>query len=442
MMTEQRTINESGLNSFQTSISNIFNNLDDRSALKKLRAKAFDHYLKLGLPTRKNDVYKYVKLHQFFANNYEVAEPVDIEKAYLEPYILPECKQSVLVFVNGYFSLKLSKLEALPKNVATLTIEEAMNTYGAFLNSRYLSSLKTETDAFAAINAAVHGNGLFLYLPPKTILKSPLQILNIIDAKDSSMLVMPRVQAFIGADSEVKLVSTKAIISGFKYSFNMVTDLNIEERAHVKYLQTVDLKDSPVWHFEAIRATQKKNSTLKTIEINNGSATVRFDYRVSLTGENAEACLNGFCMLSGKNESHTHVLIEHEAPNCRSNQLFKSALDDESHSSFEGKILVRQAAQKTEAFQLNNNLLLSDKANAESKPNLEIFADDVKASHGSTFGQLDTDQIFYMKTRGFNTQDAKNLLVYGFCQEVLNMAFVPSIHKQLKLQALEFYTKS
>ena len=137
-------------------------------------------------------------------------------------------------------------------------------------------------------------------------------------------------------------------------------------------------------------------------------------------------------MLSGKNESHTHVLVDHQAPNCRSMQLFKGALNDVSRSSFEGKILVRQLAQKTEAFQLNNNLLLSDRANADSKPNLEIFADDVKASHGSTVGQLDAEQIFYMKTRGFSDADAKNLLVYGYCQEVIEMISVDSVRLRLK----------
>jgi Fe-S cluster assembly protein SufD len=164
---------------------------------------------------------------------------------------------------------------------------------------------------------------------------------------------------------------------------------------------------------------------------------VRNDYRVVIGGENAEASLNGVWMLGDRNESHMHVIVDHQAPHCRSMQLFKGVLNGNSHSSFEGKILVRQAAQKTEAFQLNNNLLLSDRAHADSKPNLEIFADDVKASHGATVGQLDKEQIFYMKTRGFHEADAKNLLVYGFCEEVIDMIPIPSVH-----QAMKKYAKS
>ena len=150
-----------------------------------------------------------------------------------------------------------------------------------------------------------------------------------------------------------------------------------------------------------------------------GAKTVREDYKIALNGENGEADLNGLWVLKEKNECHVNVMIEHVAPHCRSNQLFKGVLDDFARSSFEGKIWVRKEAQKTDAFQLNNNLLLSDHANADSKPNLEIFADDVKASHGSTMGQVDEEQLFYLKTRGFSKEVAEKFLVRAFCQEVL-----------------------
>lgn len=437
MMIEQRD----GLETFQAFLWSLYGQMGEGDALHKLRVKAWDHFLSLGLPTRKNDVYRYVKLRSFFAVDYEPSFAAEIEASSLEPHILPECRQSVLVFVNGHYSARLSRLEALPKRVVVTSMADAMRTYGGFITSRWISALKDEADPFAAINAALHHEGVFVYVPPKTNIEVPLQILNVIDAQDKSLWVLPRLQTFVGSQSQLGIVSTQAVLSGLNYAFNMVSDIAVEEDAHVRYVQIVDLADTRVWHFDALRVTQKKNSTFKTIQGNEGSATVRFDYRVTLSGENAEVSLNGVCMLTGKNESHNHVLIEHQAPFCRSNQLFKSALDEMSHSSFEGKILVRQAAQKTEAFQLNNNLLLSDRANAESKPNLEIFADDVKASHGSTIGQLDDEQIFYLKTRGFNESVAKNLLVYGFCQEVLDMIWIPSLHDRQKLNALDFYTK-
>jgi Fe-S cluster assembly protein SufD len=149
--------------------------------------------------------------------------------------------------------------------------------------------------------------------------------------------------------------------------------------------------------------------------------TTRHDYRVAMSGENSEALLHGLLTLKDRREAHNNILIDHQAPHCRSNQLFKGVLSDVSRSSFEGKILVRQEAQKTEAFQLNNNLLLSERANADSKPNLEIFADDVKASHGATIGQLNAEHLFYLKTRGLRDIEAKKLLVNGFCREILDL---------------------
>jgi Fe-S cluster assembly protein SufD len=146
-------------------------------------------------------------------------------------------------------------------------------------------------------------------------------------------------------------------------------------------------------------------------------------------------------MLNEKRESHIHVLIDHQAPNCRSFQLYKGVVNDFSRSSFEGKILVRQAAQKTDAFQLNNNLLLSDRAHADSKPNLEIFADDVKASHGATVGQLDEEQLFYMQTRGFSKAEAQNMLVYSFSKELLDMIPIESVVNSMNARAKKYLNR-
>lgn len=429
MMTTQQ---QEGQETFQSFLWGLYGQIDPADPMQKIRAKAWDHFLKLGLPTRKNDVYRYVPLRNFFAQQYEPSQVSDISAETIDKHILLECRNSAVVFINGEFSPRHSRLDAIHKNVVIETLAEGMKTYSGFLTNQSTKILKDEKDPFAAINAAVHSNGLFLYLPPKTIVEHPVQLLNIIDAGQTPMYIVPRAQIFVGMQSEISLVATQAVISGENYGFNMVTEFSIEDDAHVRHTQDACGIKKNIWHFDALRATLKRDCTLKTVNVTNGSATTRLDYHAVLTGPNAEVLLNGVWMLSEKNEAHIHVLVDHQAPNCRSMQLFKGALSDFSHSSFEGKIMVRQAAQKTEAFQLNNNLLLSDRATADSKPNLEIFADDVKASHGSTVGQLDKEQIFYMKTRGFNEDAAKNLLVYGFCEEVIDLITVPSLHDSLK----------
>lgn len=404
---------------FKTLLEEYFAQRNKNDPLQKMRAKAWDHFLELGLPTRQTEQYRYIKLRQLFSHHYQLAGECSIPQEDFSSAILPECKQSVLVFVNGYFKSDLSNTQAIPSKAVVTTLEESTRTYGLFLNNYWAKSLKEETDPFASLNNALHQQGLFVYIPPKTVIDVPIQILQIVHA--DQQMILPHVNIFVGAHSQVKVFETQKILSKEPYFINQVTEIAIEEGACMNYTQALCEEQPGSWHFHALRSSLKQNATLKTISVTEGSATVRNDYRVALTGENAEALLNGVWMLSDKKEAHTNVFIDHQAPHCRSYQLFKGVLNAFSRSSFEGKIMVRQAAQKTEAFQLNNNLLLSDHAHADSKPNLEIFADDVKASHGATVGQLDGDQLFYMKTRGFPDHEAKNLLIFGFCEQVIEM---------------------
>lgn len=427
---------------FENLLENLRNQVCIGDSLDRMRQKAWQHYLSLGLPSRQNEVYRYIKLRQLFSQPYQLANEKSLTIDQIRSWIYPECSQSVLVFVNGYYAPQLSCLEALPSKVAVSSIQEATHTYGAFLNNHWAKTLKDETDSFAALNGALHCKGVFIYLPPKSIVEAPIQILHVVDNDNQLQMLMPRLQVFIGTHSDVRLISTQKNLAETGYFVNQVAELVLDEGAHVHYTQVLCDEHPQAWHLDALRATLKKDSTLKTVSVTEGSATVRTDYRISLAGENAEALLNGVCMLADKREAHSHVFMDHQAPHCRSYQLFKAVLNDFSRSSFEGKIMVRQAAQKTEAFQLNNNLLLNDHAHADSKPNLEIFADDVKASHGATVGQLDPEQLFYMKTRGFADEEAKNLLIYGFCEQVIEMIQLPSLREEISMRARHYLTKS
>ncbi len=425
---------------FEKQIEELYKTLP-ADALEKIRAKAWDHYCELGMPTRKSEAYRYVKLRSLFSSRYVLSSTKDLSESNLTPHILPECKETLIVFVNGHFTPRLSRLSALPKKTVLLPLTDAMKTYGSFIQNQWTKSIKEETDPFAALNTAFHRDGAFLYLPPKSTKSSPIQILHLVDTNATAMAMHPRLHLFLGAQSELEIVSTQAILNGEGALLNVSIDIHLEDDAHLVLNQTALQEPANFWHFEAVRATLKRDSTLKTIFASDGGTGTRYDYRVALTGENGEAKLNGVYMLKDKAEAHTHVIVDHQAPHCRSMQLFKTVLNDFAHSSFEGKILVRQPAQKTEAFQLNNNLLLSDRASADSKPNLEIFADDVKASHGATVGQLDKEQLFYMKTRGFSEDQAKNILISGFCKEVLELITIPTLKESLINQADRYLTK-
>lgn len=428
------------LETFQAQMEKLYAAVP-QDALQGVRAKAWDHLMELGLPTKRSEVFRYIRLSQLYGMQYESVSAKAVKKQDIADAIYPECAHSHIVFVNGCYQPELSDVTALPKRLVISSLAEATKTFGSFLNYQWAKSLKEETDPFAILNIALHKQGAFVYLPPKSTVVAPLQILNVIDTdSQQTAFINPRLNLFLGSQSDLKLISSLKVHSKGQYVVNMAVDITIEEESHLHYTQILGKKEMEGWLLDATRATLKSNSTFKTISATEGSATVRNDYRVTLTGENAEALLNGVALLSGKNEAHTHVWMEHQAPNCRSLQLYKNVLNEISRSSFEGKIIVRQAAQKTQAFQLNNNLLLNDKAQAYSKPNLEIFADDVKASHGSTFGQLDAEQLFYMKTRGFSDHEAKNLLVYSFSNEVIDMIPHPSVAEELRKRAMSYLT--
>jgi len=422
---------KSDLERFQEMIGSLFRDQKAAETLQRMRAKFWERFCTLGLPTRKTEVYQYVRLRQLFSKDFALSAPSSATAEKIRPYILPECEKSVLTFVNGFFRPDLSQLGNLPKKVLVMTLEEAMRTFGPLLNNQIAERLQAETDPFAALNGALSDGACFIYFSPQTFLDFPVQILQVVDNADLAMLISPRVELFLGARSEASLISTAACLSGENHFVNSTLNLSLEEEAKATLVQSVLDLPADSWHFEAVRVQQKGQSSLKTVSVTNGSQGVRFDYRVQLSGENAESFLNGLWALSGKREAHVHVLMDHRAPQCQSLQFFKGVLADLSRSSFEGKIYVHREAQKTQAFQLNNNLLLSDRASADSKPNLEIFADDVKASHGATVGQLDSEQLFYLKARGIPEEEAKKLLVFGYCKEMIEKIPVQSLRDKI-----------
>lgn len=431
MMTQQESQGEK----FRQMLEAFYESTHKDDMLSKVRSSAWSHFLDLGLPTKRNEVFQYIRLRQLFSKEYTLPPHVDISNEQLKQHIYKECEQSYLVFVNGHYREDLSCRDAIPSKVVVSDLKKASRTYSAFLNNHWNRSVKEETDPFAAVNTALHKDSLFLYIPPNTQVECPVQIIHLVDTPDSHAFLTPRLQVFAGKGSEIQIYSNNTCSRGDQYHVNQLSDFSIDENARVTYTQVALNQCESSWYFDAIRATLKRDSYFKTVNVNDGATTYRQDYRVSLLQENAEAELDGVWMLRDKRESHVNVLVDHQAPNCRSRQMFKGVLRDVSRSSFEGKILVRQAAQQTDAFQLNNNLLLSERSHADSKPNLEIFADDVKASHGATVGRLDEEQLFYMKSRGFSDSEAKNMLIYGYCREVIDRIDLPSLFDDLKHRA-------
>lgn len=362
---------------------------DLKDPLLPYRQKGWDRFQEIGWPSPKQEAFQYLS-----------------RKATLPPRALRKSAEGArtdgLCFVDGYFEESLSQIAA---PLVCLPLDTAIRSYGLFLQNRFTRGLKEEKDPFAALNAAYQGRGIFLYVPPKC--KAALHLTH--RSVDSGMTT-PRIHLYLGRGAQLHLEQHSEGKSGFS---NHLLDFVLDEGSALTFIDRME------GDFQSIRATLKRDTQFKTVLL--GQATRQSLY-VQLSEENSEANLLGLAQLARAEEAHIHATVEHIAPHTRSRQHFKSVVKDQARFSFEGKILVRPAAQKTESYQLNNNLILSEEAIANAKPNLEIFADDVKASHGATVGQLDPEELFYLRSRGLSFEEAKRWLIEGFCQEILNHA--------------------
>lgn len=382
-------------------------------ALFSVRERFWQRFSKEGLPRQSQEAFQYLPLSKLAMPIAPPSEPA-ADFSELEPHLLPGSAGRI-VFSDGYFSPELS---LLPKGCILLSLGDAMKSYGFVLENRFAKALKEETDPLAALNGAFHGRGAFVYLPPGLCLEQPIQIVSLFS---SAQWMAQRLQLFLGKGAKATFIQTFAGKGTAVELIDTVLDagarLSIQDRSH--------LQEEAVF-FRNLRASLKRDAHLSAFSFSEGSAIYRRSLSASLLEEGAEVHLKGLDNLSGSREAHTHVHVEHVAPHCLSRQHFKKALQEKARSSFEGKIYVRPEAQKTEAYQLNQNLILSSEAAAHAKPNLEIFADDVKASHGATFSQLSQEEIFYFQARGIPAAEAKKLLFCGFCSELIDaIDFLP-----------------
>lgn len=363
--------------------------LDPKDSLLNYRKTGWSRFESIGLPKPKQEAFQYL------------ARKWDLPR-FAKRKALERKPSHGLVFVDGYFEESLSHIQA---PIVCLGLEQAMRSYGLFLQHRLALMLKQEQDPFAALNGAFFGRGAFLYVPPKCKAALHLTHVHLTDE-----MTTPRLHIFLGRESELRLTQASEGKSGFS---NCLVDWVVDSGAKAIWI------DRSGGDLQAIRATLKRDSFFKTVLLGN---PLRTSIRAELVEENSEAQLLGLSQLDQAQEAHIHARVEHVAPHARSRQHFKSVLKGNSRYSFEGKIYVHAEAQKTEAYQLNNNLILSDEAVANAKPNLEIFADDVKASHGSTTGQLNAEEIFYLRSRGLSLESAREWLIAGFCKEITDHA--------------------
>jgi Fe-S cluster assembly protein SufD len=406
--------------------------LPERDLLHEVRLKALDKCRTLGWPNQRAETFQYFPLDSLYALECaSIAQPSLVSKEEIATYVAPECRESYLLFVDGYFSQELSNTDAIDPKMTILPLIDAIKTFRHFLFSRWNQQIAEEKDPFVLLNLALHQQGIFIYIPPKLRIERPIQLLHIV--KQEGSLITPRIQIFAGMHAEATFHSTSLCEQKDGLTL-LVTDVALEEGAKVRVTEEV-ASNAGGWQLDYLRAHVKRSGQYLCTRIARNTSRCRKDLTVYLQGEEASTELALLVILKDQERDYLRASIRHEAPHTHSSQYFKGVLAGHSQSNIEGKIFVAQEAQKTEAYQLCKHLILDPFGSANIKPNLEIFADDVKASHGATVSQLKKDELFYLLSRGIEANEAKTLLLTGFCEEVLEKLQLDS-HRHKVAQCL------
>ena len=411
---------------------------DSPSWVERLRENAFARFEKLGFPSIKHEEWKYTNVAPIAKAEFNLAftsrkeTPPALDVAQLRGFIYEEAKLCQLVFVNGIYRRELSSIESLPDGVAVMDMADALKEekYATILREQLARGADFDDNAFTALNTAFIASGAFLFIPKGAQVESPVHLLFLADARQAAIASFPRVLVVAESGSTTTLIESYASLSDDAYFTNAVVEINLMDGARLSHYR-VQRESAAAFHVATTRATLARNSNYDSTAITLGAQLSRQDIFVTLDEEGAECWVDGLYIVGEGQHTDTHSLIDHRQPHCTSHQLYKGILDGKSRAVFNGKIFVREGAQQTDARQTNRNLLLSNEARVDTKPQLEIFADDVKCAHGATVGQLEEEELFYLASRGLDAELARNLLTYGFAEEVIEKIKIESIKAQL-----------
>ncbi len=417
-MNSNAEITEKYLNLYHNNIDKISG--ASSSYLNSFREEALGKFSELGIPTKKDEAYKYTSLNLFFDHDYSsyfIPEVSDFEKAEEFRCDIAELDTHGIVLMNGFYPTINGKLRELPSGVWIGSLNEAAKKFPDIIEKHYGKYAHSETDGLVHLNSAMASDGVFVYVPEGVVLSKPVQVVNLVQSEVDSFS-QHRNLIIVEKSAEFSIIVCDHALSPQKFLTNAVTEIFVGENAHFDLLRMQNE------HNAACKIThtfihQDKNSVATSNNMTLHGGLIRNSTYHYLGGEGAECHSFGLFLADKWQHVDNFVFVEHAFPHCTSNQLFKGVLDDMATGAFNGRILVQPGAQGTLAYQKNNNILLTDDAKMDSKPQLEIYADDVKCSHGATVGQLNDDALFYLQSRGISKHDAKLMLMFGFAHEVI-----------------------
>jgi len=407
---------------------------DDETALlssaRKVGLACFDE---LGLPTLRDEEWRFTNVAPIAKMTLAPAlKPTDhgiTEKA-LNHFPFTALAGSKLVFVNGHFAPELSSIAELPAGAKVMNLAAALATETSLVERHLYRHVHTDTNAFTALNTAFFQDGAFIYVPAGKAVAEPIHLLFVSTAKDHGTTAHPRNLIVAEDNSQITVIESYVSLCDTAYFTNSVTTLVAGDNAVVEHLKYQD-ENQQAFHIATVAVNCGRASNVATHSIALGAKLSRTNIYATLAGEGLECTLNGLYLTRGEQLADHYMIVDHAQPHGASHEYFNGILADKSKGVFHGRILVRPDAQKTDAKQTNKNLLLSDDATADTKPQLEIYADDVKCTHGATIGQLNDESIFYLRARSIPLEKARRMLIHAFAGEIIDRVRCGAVREEV-----------
>lgn len=405
-------------------------NIDVNSDIHNLRSEAIKNFEASGFPSKREEDWKYTSLKSVLKEDYSIFPKKEDALDYkdVKKYFIHDIDTYCIVFIDGIYSSHLSQTTHDKVDACLMSSALTQPKFKPLIDN-YFNKIAPKS-SLNNLNTAFSREGAFIHIPKNTMADKPIQILNFSTGNEAALMLQPRNLVIVEENSHVQIIERHQSLTDNPVLTNSVTEIYAEKRAMVDYYKIQnDNANASLIDNTYIEQQQESNCALHTFSF--GGKLIRNNLQFFQRGERIDSIMKGVTIIEGKQHVDHNTLVHHIEPNCESHQDYKGIFDDKSVGVFNGKVLVEKEAQKTNAFQSNNNILVSDKATINSKPQLEIFADDVKCSHGCTIGQLDEDAMFYMKTRGIPAKEARALLMYAFANNVLESVKIPELKKRI-----------
>jgi Fe-S cluster assembly protein SufD len=404
--------------------------LEDESPIHEIRKKAIHIFEEKGFPTKREEDWKYTSLKSILNKDYCVFPKGNKEVKFkkVRNYFLYDIDSYKLVFIDGVYSSFLSETTHEGLDVCLLSSALSKSKYKAVIENYYNKA--ASKNSISALNTAFAREGAYINIPKNKEVEKPIEIINFSTGNESALMIQPRNLIVIGENAHVQIIERHQSLTTNSVFTNSVTEVFTEKRAYLDYYKIQNDKENASL-IDNTTIHQEQDSICKVHSFSLGGKLIRNNLNFIQNGEHCESTLKGITILKDKQHVDHNTLVKHKAPNCESHQDYKGLYADSSTGVFNGKVIVEKQAQKINAFQQNNNILIDDNATVNAKPQLEIFADDVKCSHGCTIGQFDKDALFYLRSRGIGLKEAQALLMYAFANTVLESVKIPELKRRV-----------